>query len=100
MTRSTAVAAPATFGEASSRIATVRVHSFAGQNVRRPTPARVAPCRRRLESGPSPLNDAEAGNIAAKVELLARENRVRMPVRRIVQAQLSRRSNFVAMLGT
>jgi hypothetical protein len=32
--------------------------------------ARVAPRRRRLASGPSPLNDAEAGNIAAKGELL------------------------------
>src|ERR1700722_19409068 len=61
--------------------------------------ARVPPRRRRLASGPSPLNDAEAGNIAAKGELSARENRVWMPVRRIVQAQLSRGSNFVAMLG-
>jgi hypothetical protein len=61
--------------------------------------ARVPPRRRRLASGPSPLNDAEAGNIAAKGELSARENRVWMPVRQIVQAQLSRGSNFVAMLG-
>jgi hypothetical protein len=32
--------------------------------------ARVAPRRRRLASGPSPLNDAEAWNIASKGELL------------------------------
>jgi hypothetical protein len=51
-----------------------------------------------LASGPSPLNDAEAGNIAAKGELL-HENRAQMPVRQIVQAQLSRGSSFVAMLG-
>jgi hypothetical protein len=59
---------------------------------------RLAPCRRRLASVSSPLNDAEAGNIAANGDLL-REYRAWMPVDQIVRAQLSRGSSFIAMLG-
>jgi hypothetical protein len=54
---------------------------------------------RRLARDPSPSNGAEVGNIAAKGELLRARNRAWMPVRQIVQAQLSRGSRFVAMLG-
>ena len=45
-----------------------------------------------------PLNDAEAGNISAR-RTPARENRAWMSVRRIVPAQLSLGSSFIAMLG-
>jgi hypothetical protein len=85
------------FREASSRIAAVRsapslARWFAVLNQRGSPHAQIG-------ERPFPLNDAEARNIAANGELPARENRARMPVRQIVQAQLSRGSSFIAMLG-